>query len=82
VSASLELYLGLSYEFSSGKLAGRAVLTIEISIALFSTSVEISCERKFAGANGDPTFAELMDPDPDAPEPSPWEHYCRAFAEA
>lgn len=82
VSASLELYLGLSYEFSSGKLAGRAVLTIEISIAMFSKSVEISCERKFAGANGDPTFAELMDPDPDAPEPSPWQRYCRAFAEA
>jgi hypothetical protein len=38
-------------------------------------------EKRFAGANGDPTFAELM-----APEgfegALPWNVYCTAFAEA
>ena len=58
ITASIELRLELEYH--DGKLIGRAVLEIEISIGFFSTSVHLECERKFAGANGDPTFAELM----------------------
>ena len=77
VSVSIELNLGLTFEFSSGKCAGRATLTMEIEVALVSIPVEISCERKFAGSNGDPTFAQLMEPEPDY---DPWAEYCRAFA--
>jgi hypothetical protein len=60
ISASLELYLELRYEFESGKCVGKAQLTIEIEIFMFSMSVTITCERKFAGANGDPTFRDIM----------------------
>jgi hypothetical protein len=84
ISVSIELNLSLTYEFSSGKCTGRATLTIEIDILFFSASVEIEAERKFAGSNGDPTFAQLMEPyaDPRTHEMvDPWREYCEAFAE-
>lgn len=83
ISVSIELYLELKYEFSSGKCVGRATLTIEVEVLFFSASVEISCERKFAGSNGDPTFKELMEPYVDpitVKEIKPWEIYCQAYA--
>lgn len=83
ISASLELYLELRYEFSSGKCVGKASLTIEVSVFMFSASVTITCERKFAGSNGDPSFKELMEPyiDPVSSLPvEPWSEYCAAFA--
>jgi hypothetical protein len=83
ISVSIELYLELKYEFSTGKCVGKAVLTIEVEVFLFSISVSISCERKFAGSNGDPTFRQLMEPytDPDSGVlVQPWEEYCAAFA--
>jgi hypothetical protein len=79
ISACIELYLGLAYEFASGKCTGKATITVEVSVAFFSADVSISCERKFAGSNGDPTFAELMGPGPDLPF-DPWAKYCGAFA--
>ena len=60
ISASIELYLSLSYEFRSGKCVGRASLTVEISLLFFSTRVTITCERKFAGSNGDPTVRQML----------------------
>jgi len=93
ITASLELYLELRYEFETGKAAGRASLTIEISVFVFSGSVTISCERKFAGSNGDPTFRQLMGLSADpalalADELAAiaddtayaWRDYCEAFA--
>jgi len=83
ISASIELYLSLTYEFSSGKCVGRAQLTIEVSVLFFSVSVTITCERKFAGSSSDPTFAQLMAPylDPvSANKVDPWVQYCEAFA--
>ena len=83
ISASIELYLELRYEFSSGKCVGKATLTIEVSVFMFSISVTITCERKFAGSNGDPSFKELMEPyiDPVSSLPvEPWSEYCAAFA--
>ena len=84
ISMSVELYLSLTYEEASGKAAGRATLTVEIEVFLFSTSVEITCERKFAGSASDPTFRELMEPyyDPDFPGEivNPWHDYCGAYA--
>lgn len=83
ISASIELYLELRYEFSSGKCVGKATLTIEVSVFMFSISVTITCERKFAGGNGDPGFKELMEPyiDPVSSLPvEPWSEYCAAFA--
>jgi len=83
ISVSIELYLSLKYEFSSGKCVGKATLTIEVEVLFFSASVEISCERKFAGSSGDPSFKELMAPyvDPVSTEKvKPWEIYCQAYA--
>jgi hypothetical protein len=82
ISASIELYLELRYEFSSGKCVGSATITVEVEVPLFSASVEISCERKFAGSSGDPSFREIMEPysDPITGLVKPWEEYCQAFA--
>ncbi|HEX2042778.1 MAG TPA: hypothetical protein VHF24_09085 [Acidimicrobiales bacterium] len=80
ISISIELYMSLTYESSTGKCIGRATITIEIEIAFFSIPLEISVERKLAGSDGDPTFAELMGPGPDLePGEDPWTEYCRAF---
>ncbi|GAA3028797.1 hypothetical protein GCM10020000_01670 [Streptomyces olivoverticillatus] len=70
----------LTYNFGTGKLEGRARLVVEVEIGLFSKSVDITYERKFAGSNGDPTFAELMAPE-GFTDDCPWVRYCRAFAE-
>lgn len=83
ISACIELYLELSYETATKKAVGRATITVEIEIAFFSTSVSISCEKKFAGSNGDPSFIEVMGLPTPAPPGAvrPWDVYVRAFAE-
>jgi hypothetical protein len=83
ISACIELYLELSYETATGKAVGRATITVEVEVAFFSTSVSISCEKKFAGSNGDPTFVEVMGLPSPAPPGAvrPWDRYARAFAE-
>jgi hypothetical protein len=80
ISASIELYLELRYEFDSGKMVGRATLTIKVEVFCFSTSVTISCERQFAGSKGDPSFADVMVL-PNGTSPA-WSEYCMAFAGA
>jgi hypothetical protein len=90
ISVSLELYLALIYETGTGILAGEARLTIEVDVFLFSTKVEVSCRKEFAGSDGDPTFAVYMAPVniPDYDKPyvnkdipcKPWVVYCDAFA--
>ena len=92
ISASLELYLELEYEFSSGKCTGRASLTIEVSVLFFSGSVTIKCEKKFAGSNGDPSLREMMGHQPELPLEDElaaisgpevdygWREYAEAFA--
>jgi len=91
ISASLELYLELKYEFESGKCVGTASLTIEVSVFMFSASVTVTCQKKFAGSNGDPSFRDLMGINPAlslADELASigtgttyaWRDYCEAFA--
>lgn len=93
ITASLELYLELRYEFESGKAVGKASLTIEIEVLIFSGSVTITCEKKFAGSNGDPTLRQLLglSADPALPLEDElaaiqsdtaygWRDYCEAFA--
>ena len=79
VSVSIELYLEMRYESASGKCTGTATISLEIEVAMFSTTISISCTKKFAGANGDPTLAELLDVAPDATS-ADWNAYCGAFA--
>jgi hypothetical protein len=91
ITASLELYLELRYEFETGKCIGKAQLTIEISVFIFSGSVTVSCERKFAGSNGDPTVREMLGFRPDLTLTQElglidddteyaWREHCEAFA--
>lgn len=88
ISVSIELYLSLTYEFSTGKCVGRATLTISIEVFFFEITVEISCEKKFSGSNGDPTFVQMMAPymapSLSAPtttvEVNPWKEYCNAYS--
>jgi hypothetical protein len=84
ISASIELYMDLTYVFDEGKCIGHASLTIEVHVLLFSASVSISCERKFAGSSGDPSFAALMGPGEGVALTTntqyAWRDYCEAFA--
>ena len=43
-----------------GKAYGRATLTVQVEVAFFSKSVELTVERDFGGQGGDPTFRELF----------------------
>ena len=78
VSVSIELYLEMRYESATEKCVGTATLSIEIDVALFSTTIEISCTKKFAGSGKDPTLAEAFDVQPNATS-APWNEYCGAF---
>ncbi len=83
ISISVDLLLTLIYQFSGpdeGKLVGRAQLAVEVKIVFFSETVVVEVEQKFAGSNGDPTFAELMAP-ADFAGDLPWNVYCAAFTE-
>jgi hypothetical protein len=81
ISASIELYLELHYDFPTGKMIGRAKLTIKVEVLFFSASVTIEAERRLAGSNGDPNFIDVMGLEPDGTSPA-WSDYCLAFAEA
>jgi hypothetical protein len=80
ISASIELYLELTYEYDTGKMVGRAQITVKVEVFCFSTSVKISAERRFAGSVGDPSFKDVMVLD-DGTAPA-WSRYCVAFAGA
>jgi len=69
----------MRYESGSGKCAGTATISVEIDIALFSTSISITCTKKFAGSGSDPTLAEMFDIASDGTSED-WNLYCGAFA--
>ena len=79
ISACIELYMSLTYETDTGKMIGRAEITVTVKVLFFSGSVSISAERKFAGSNGDPTAAQMLAVQPDGSS-KPWDDYCLAFA--
>jgi hypothetical protein len=80
ISASITLELALTYEFNSGKMVGRASIEIEVEVFLLSFSVTVTCEKRLAGANGDPTFADVMNLEDGNSQA--WSQYCGAFAAA
>ena len=83
ISASIELRMDLAYETKSGKVVGTATIEVEINILFFSKTVRIRAERRFAGSNEDPTFADLMLPQmggtPASDPTHPWYQYVNAF---
>ncbi|MSR56220.1 MAG: hypothetical protein EXS05_00915 [Planctomycetaceae bacterium] len=74
IKVSVEFNLSFTYDSVKDKAYGRATLTVQVEVLLFSTSVELTVERAFGGTSGDPTFAELMD------TPAHWGEYALAFA--
>ncbi|WP_067540234.1 LysM peptidoglycan-binding domain-containing protein [Nocardia crassostreae] len=78
ISASITLELSLTYQFDTGKLVGRASLTVEVEVLFFSASVEITCERQLAGSKGDPAMLDIMPPH--AGGQSMWNSYFDSFA--
>ena len=81
ISASIELYLELNYDFDTGKMVGKASLTVKVEVLFFSASVTIEAERQFAGSNGDPNFVDVMGLEADGTSPA-WSEFCLAFAGA
>ena len=83
VSVTVEFYMGLTIRDKGNEKVevwGQASLTVGVKIAFFSKSVSLTVERRFAGAAGDPTFAQIMGPDHPGGYPVEWEKYCMAFA--
>jgi hypothetical protein len=76
ISLSLEFYLAFTYrkkDPGGSEVWGQASLTVSVKVAFFSTSVTLSVERRFAGADGDPSFAQSV-------TPGEWVRYLQAFA--
>jgi hypothetical protein len=76
ISVSLEFYLIFAYQSEGAKkyAYGRATLTVKVEVLMFSTSVEISVEKRFGGSGGDPHFLETFE------TPAIWTEYAGAFA--
>jgi hypothetical protein len=68
ISISLDVTLELTY-VEPGCVYGRATLHVDVDVLFFSAGVDLTFERRFAGANGDPTLDQLLSPYVD---PSPW----------
>jgi hypothetical protein len=74
VKISVEFNLSFTYDSDTDKAYGRATLTVQVEVLLFSASVELTVERAFGGQSGDPTFVELYD------TADRWNRYALAFA--
>ena len=90
VTVSVEFKMSLKYVSAGNKVWGRATLTVEVDIAFFSTSVDLTVERQFAGG-GTENAALLAAGAPYPVGPTPvhfadqmnaidWQLYCEAFA--
>ena len=84
ITVSLEFYLALTAVYvektlGTGekvkkveKMEGVASLKVKVEVLFFSKTVTVTVRRQFAGADADPTFAEMI-PLED------WQEYCLAF---
>lgn len=76
ISVSVEFYLAFTYRDKNpggSEVWGQATLTVCVKVAFFSKSVSLSVERRFAGSDGDPSFAETV-------TVGEWAEYLQAFA--
>ncbi|MCC5931724.1 MAG: FlxA-like family protein [Cyclobacteriaceae bacterium] len=76
ISLAMEFFLALSYVIRNNKsneLYGEASIKVKISVLFFKKTVSVTARRTLKGADADPTFAEMI-------EPQDWLDYCRAFA--
>jgi len=73
ITVSVEFNLSFTY-VEEGKAYGRATLTVQVEVAFFSKSVELTVERTFGGEGGDPKFVEAFT------TADTWNDYATAFA--
>lgn len=73
ITASLELYLALTYLIDKKKAYGEASLKIKVEVLFFSTSVTVHTQKTFAGNGSDPNFQMAI-------TQGDWQDYCAAFA--
>jgi hypothetical protein len=73
ITVSVEFNLTFTYDSGKDKAYGRATLTVEVDVAFFSKSVELTVERGFGGS-GDPKFVDLFT------TPATWSEYALAYA--
>lgn len=73
ITASLELYLALTWLIDKKKAYGEASLKIKVEVLFFSTSVTIKTQKTFAGNGSDPNFQMSL-------TQGDWQEYCGAFA--
>jgi hypothetical protein len=72
ITVSVEFNLTFAY-VEAGKAYGRATLTVEVEVAFFSKSVELTVERTFGGSSGDPSFSDQF-------TKTTWKQYALAYA--
>lgn len=73
ITASLELYMALTWLIDKEKAFGEASLKIKVEVLFFSKTVTIHTQRSFAGNGSDPNFGMSL-------TQGDWEQYCAAFA--
>lgn len=74
VRISVEFYLCFIYYSEPEKAKGRATLTVEVEVACFSKSVELTVEKSFGGKGSDPNFLDQFETS------ALWAEYAEAFA--
>jgi hypothetical protein len=74
ISISVDFNLSLTYDTASGKVTGRATLTVSVHVLFFSASVQLSVERSYGNGSNDPSVKDVL------PTPQLWHEYAAAFA--
>lgn len=92
VRLSVELTVSLNYNESENALIGSAKLVATVDLTFWSTSVELECHHRIAGASlpfaAETGCVDAINPHTSSVEAAlgpqgesrPWETYCRAFA--
>jgi len=70
-TVSIDFYLGLTYTSNPKSLEGEATLTVEISVAFFHKSIDLTVHRTLNDPQ--PTFKDVLPPED-------WMTYSKAFA--
>jgi len=73
ITASIELYMALTYLIDKEKAFGEATLKMKIEVLFFSASVTLHTSRTFKGSGKDPNFQMAI-------KENEWLEYCAAFA--
>lgn len=86
ITASIELYLALSYGNENNQLTGYGEIKVEVDVAFFSKTVTLSMQKTYSTASLEqdrPMYAGLpfIDDEYEVPPDSFWSAYGAAFAD-